>query len=209
MKLSHQSSNLSKRAASLGCLSRVKMPLLLPATNICFVPRPWCLSSPPSWLLTTDSSKLATIYTDSDLSTCAASLGCRSRVKTPFLLPATLLGSCFVMKSAKFQMCSPMNQPSARARSNALNVSIISSTCTCQLEWQHRTGHVTRGTWYSSVKTMEGSMCRPATVSAPYSVSMTGLPGTRDTADSVPASRCPAHLGPASSWRGRSRASGR
>ena len=132
MKFPHKSPNLSKRAANLGSLSLVKMPLLLPATNICLVPRPWCLSSPPSWLLTTDSDKLATIYTDSDLSTCAASLGCRSRVKTPFLLPATRRGSCFVMKSAKFQMCSPMNQPSARARSNALNVSIISSTCTCQ-----------------------------------------------------------------------------
>ena len=31
-------------------------------------------------------------------------------------------------------------------------------------------------TWYSSVKTMAGSMCSPATVSAPYSVTMTGLP---------------------------------
>ena len=143
MKFPHKSPNLSKRAANLGCLSLVKMPLLLPATNICLVPRPWCLSSPPSWLLTTDSDKLATIYTDSDLSTCAASLGCRSRVKTPFLLPATRRGSCFVMKSAKFQMCSPMNQPSARARSNALNVSIISSTCTAHtsVEWQHRTAH--------------------------------------------------------------------
>ena len=44
------------------------------------------------------------------LSMCAASLGCLSRVKTPFLLPATLLGSCLVMKSAKFQMCSPEHQ---------------------------------------------------------------------------------------------------
>ena len=30
-----------------------------------------------------------------------------SRVKTPFLLPATLRGSCLVMKSAKFQIISP------------------------------------------------------------------------------------------------------
>ena len=31
-------------------------------------------------------------------------------------------------------------------------------------------------TWYSSVKTMPGSMCSPATVSAPYSVTITGFP---------------------------------
>ena len=34
-----------------------------------------------------------------------------SRVKTPFLLPATLRGSCLVMKSAKFQIISPKSYP--------------------------------------------------------------------------------------------------
>ena len=34
-----------------------------------------------------------------------------SRVKTPFLLPATLRGSCLVMKSAKFQIISPKSDP--------------------------------------------------------------------------------------------------
>ena len=79
-------------------------------------------------------------------------------VKTPFLLPATLRASCFVIKSAKFQTISPMNQPSARASSNARKYSRMKSS------------------WNSSEKLTEGRVWRPATVSAPYSVTMMGLP---------------------------------
>ena len=79
-------------------------------------------------------------------------------VKTPFLLPATLRASCFVIKSAKFQTISPMNQPSARASSNARKYSRMKSS------------------WNSSEKLTEGRVWRPARVSAPYSVTRTGLP---------------------------------
>ena len=43
------------------------------------------------------------------LSRCAASLGCLSLVKIPFLLPTTRLISCFVMKSENTQGISPRN----------------------------------------------------------------------------------------------------
>ena len=79
-------------------------------------------------------------------------------VKTPFLLPATLFGSCFVIKSAKFQTISPMNQPSARRSSNARKYSCM------------------KPSWNSSEKLTEGRVWRPARVSAPYSVTRTGLP---------------------------------
>lgn len=79
---------------------------------------------------------------------CAASFGCRLRVKMPFLLPPTRVTAngiwiqmqrypirinydfehilwyiyihWFVLKSAKFQINSPMNQPRRRKTSNAL-----------------------------------------------------------------------------------------
>ena len=87
--------------------------------------------------------------------TWAALLGRRSRVKTPFLLPSARKTPGATAKSAKFQTCSPTTA-STRSKTRW----VISSS----------------SDWYSSVHGAEGRPCMPATASAPYSVTMIGLP---------------------------------
>ena len=85
----------------------------------------------------------------------ALALGPRSRVKIPFLLPSTRNTPGPVMKSAKFQTCSPTTA-STRSKTRC-DISRMS-------------------TWYSSVHGIAVTLWSPATVSPPYSVMMTGLP---------------------------------